>query len=56
MNEAVVLVSGVRTAIGTFGGSLKDMAPAELGRIVIVEALKRAGVSPDDAAMSSWAR
>jgi acetyl-CoA C-acetyltransferase len=48
MNEEVVLVSAVRTAIGTFGGALKDVAPAELGRIVIVEALNRAGVSPDD--------
>jgi acetyl-CoA C-acetyltransferase len=48
MNEEVVLVSAVRTSIGTFGGALKDVAPAELGRIVIVEALNRAGVSPDD--------
>jgi acetyl-CoA C-acetyltransferase len=48
MNEEVVLVSAVRTAIGAFGGALKDVAPAELGRIVIVEALNRAGVSPDD--------
>jgi acetyl-CoA C-acetyltransferase len=48
MNEEVVLVSAARTAIGAFGGALKDVAPAELGRIVIVEALNRAGVSPDD--------
>ncbi|MGK2287104.1 acetyl-CoA C-acyltransferase family protein [Pedomonas sp. V897] len=42
--QDVVIVSGTRTAIGDFGGSLKDLAPAELGRIVIAEALRRAGV------------
>jgi len=47
MSEDVVILSGVRTAIGTFGGSLKEVAPAELGRTVIVAALDRAGVSPD---------
>jgi acetyl-CoA C-acetyltransferase len=40
----VVVVSGVRTAIGTFGGSLKDVPPTELGAIVVAEALKRAQV------------
>jgi len=44
MLQDVVIVSGTRTAIGDFGGSLKDLAPAELGRIVIAEALRRAGV------------
>ncbi|OFW69634.1 MAG: acetyl-CoA acetyltransferase, partial [Actinobacteria bacterium RBG_19FT_COMBO_54_7] len=38
---------GCRTAIGKFGGSLKDVMPGELARIVIDEALKRSGVSPD---------
>jgi acetyl-CoA C-acetyltransferase len=42
----VVILSGVRTAIGDFGGSLKDVAPWELGRIVIAEAIKRAGIEP----------
>ncbi|MET0363555.1 MAG: acetyl-CoA C-acyltransferase family protein [Sphingobium sp.] len=46
--EDVVIVSGVRTAIGTFGGSLKDVAPTELGRIVIAEAVRRAGLTPAD--------
>ncbi|MDX3886374.1 MAG: acetyl-CoA C-acyltransferase family protein [Sphingomonas sp.] len=46
--EDVVILSGVRTAIGTFGGSLKDVAPAELGRICIAEALSRAGTAPGD--------
>ena len=40
----VVIVSAVRTAIGTFGGSLKDVPAVELGAIVIKEAVKRAGV------------
>ncbi len=31
----VVVVSGVRTAIGTFGGSLKDVPPTQLGAIVV---------------------
>jgi acetyl-CoA C-acetyltransferase len=40
----VVVVSGVRTAIGTFGGSLKEVPPTQLGAIVVAEALKRAKV------------
>ncbi len=40
----VVVVSGARTAIGTFGGSLKDLPPTQLGAIVVAEALKRAKV------------
>lgn len=42
----VVIVSGARTAIGTFGGSLKDVPVVELGALVIKEALKRAGLRP----------
>ncbi len=45
--ENVVIVSGVRTAFGTFGGSLKDMTPTELSKLVILEALDRAGISGD---------
>ncbi|MGA4532410.1 acetyl-CoA C-acyltransferase family protein [Ectopseudomonas chengduensis] len=41
----VVIVSGVRTAIGDFGGSLKDLPPTELGTLVTKEAMLRAGVS-----------
>lgn len=44
----VMILSGARTAIGDFGGSLKDVAPWELGRIVIAEAIKRAGIEPAD--------
>lgn len=42
----VVIVSGVRTAIGTFGGGLKDVAATKLGSIVIKEVLRRAGLRP----------
>lgn len=48
MIDDVVILSGVRTAIGTFGGSLKDVAPTELGRIVIAEAVRRAALTPAD--------
>jgi len=42
----VAIVSGVRTAIGAFGGSLKDIPVVNLGALVIHEALKRAGLRP----------
>jgi len=45
MGEAVI-ISGARTAIGNFGGSLQDVPAAKLGSIVIKEALKRAGLKP----------
>ncbi len=48
MQREVVVVSGARTAIGDFGGSLKDVPPTELGAQVTREALKRAGVSGDE--------
>jgi acetyl-CoA C-acetyltransferase len=48
MTREVVVVSAVRTAIGTFGGSLKDIPPTELAAQVVREALKRADVSGDD--------
>jgi len=48
MIREVVVVSGVRTAIGTFGGSLKDIAPTELGAQVVREALKRANTDGKD--------
>jgi acetyl-CoA C-acetyltransferase len=44
MQRDVMVVSGVRTAIGDFGGALKDMAPTALGSQVAREALARAGV------------
>lgn len=48
MIKDVVILSGVRTAIGAFGGALKDVAPSRLGSIVIDEAVRRAGVAPGD--------
>jgi acetyl-CoA C-acetyltransferase len=42
----VVIVSGVRTAIGNYGGALRDTPVVKLGSIVIKEALKRAGLRP----------
>jgi acetyl-CoA C-acetyltransferase len=42
----VVILSACRTAIGAFGGALKDVPAAELGAVVIREALSRAGVEP----------
>ncbi len=43
----VVVVSAVRTAVGTFGGSLKDVSAVDLGAVVIEAALERAGVKPE---------
>ncbi|MCM2319433.1 MAG: acetyl-CoA C-acyltransferase family protein [Pseudomonas sp.] len=49
MNQReVVIVSGARTAIGDFGGSLKDFSPSDLGTLVAREALQRAQVSGDE--------
>lgn len=42
----VVIVSGVRTAIGSFGGSLKEVPVTQLGALVIKDVLKRAGLRP----------
>jgi acetyl-CoA C-acetyltransferase len=44
----VVIVSGVRTAIGDFGGGLKDFSPTQMGAQVVAEALRRAGVPGDE--------
>lgn len=43
----VVIVSAVRTALGSFGGSLKDVPAVDLGALVIKEAVNRAGVKPE---------
>jgi acetyl-CoA C-acetyltransferase len=42
----VVIVSACRTAIGTFGGTLRDLSTPVLGSIVMKEAIKRAGINP----------
>jgi len=44
----VVILSGVRTAIGDYGSALKDLAPTELAAKVVREAVSRAKVAPED--------
>src|SRR5690349_750075 len=44
----VVVLSGVRTAIGDYGGALKDLAPTDLAARVVREAVSRAKVAPED--------
>ncbi len=48
MSREVVVVSAVRTAIGTYGGSLKDIPTTELAALVVKESLTRAGVDGKD--------
>ncbi|MDR5732089.1 MULTISPECIES: beta-ketothiolase BktB [Caballeronia] len=48
MKREVVVASGVRTAIGDFGGALKDFTPGDLGARVVREVLSRARVSGDE--------
>lgn len=45
-NKEVVVLSAVRSAVGTFGGALSGIEPAELGGMVVKEAIARAGVDP----------
>ena len=45
--KEVFIVSAVRTPMGSFGGSLKDFSATQLGAIAIKEAVKRAGLQPD---------
>ena len=44
----IYVVNCCRTAVGSFGGSLKDTPAAEMGAIVVKEALKRANVNPEN--------
>ena len=48
MSKKVVIASACRTAIGTMGGSLSTTPVADLGAIVIKEAVNRAGIKPED--------
>ena len=43
-----VIVSAVRTPVGVFGGTLKDFKAIDLGAMVVAEAVKRAGIKPED--------
>jgi acetyl-CoA C-acetyltransferase len=45
--KKAVIVSAVRTPVGKFNGTLKDMPASDLGALVMKEAVKRAGISPD---------
>jgi acetyl-CoA C-acetyltransferase len=45
--EDIVILSAVRTAVGKYGGALKSLNSGQLGAIVIQEAVKRAGLTPD---------
>lgn len=47
MSKEVVIVSAVRTPLGSFGGSLKALSATQLGAVAISEAVKRAGVLPE---------
>lgn len=47
MSKEIVIVSAVRTGVGSFMGSLKDVPATELGAIVIKQAIERAGVKPE---------
>jgi acetyl-CoA C-acetyltransferase len=44
----IVVLSGTRTAIGGFGGGLKDIPPSELAALCVREAVRRAGVQPNE--------
>ena len=46
--DEVVIISGCRTAVGKFQGALADLSAPQLGAIVVREAVKRAGVNPDE--------
>ena len=46
MNNEVVIVAAVRTPIGSFGGSLKDVSATRLGSVAIEGALRKAGIAP----------
>ncbi len=48
MSREVVFLGAARTAIGSYGGSLKDVPPADLGALVIKTALERSGVQAKD--------
>ena len=47
MSQEIVIVSAVRTAVGSFQGSLKDVPATQLGAIVIKEAIERAGIQAE---------
>ena len=51
----IYVVGAVRTAIGTFGGALKDISLADLATTAVRAVLERSSYRPRKSAMSSWA-
>ena len=47
MNKEIYIVSAVRTAMGAWGGALKDFSATQLGAIAIKEAVAKAGILPE---------
>src|SRR5579871_3101497 len=47
-NKEVVIVSAIRTPMGSFGGALREISATRLGAIAIAGALKKAGLRPED--------
>ena len=47
MSKYVFILSALRSAIGGYGGALKDTSPIDLGTIVASEAIKESGLSPE---------
>jgi acetyl-CoA C-acetyltransferase len=47
-SRSVVIAEPVRTAIGAFGGSLKDVLEPDLGAVAIRAAIERAGLNPKE--------
>src|SRR5436305_3599741 len=47
-NQEVAVISAVRSPFGRFGGALKDFTLPQLGGLVFAEAIRRAGIQPDE--------
>jgi acetyl-CoA C-acetyltransferase len=58
MNGEIVVLSGVRTAIGGYGGSLKDSPPSDMAATCVREAVARSGIDAKDVLeyKMSWLR
>jgi acetyl-CoA C-acetyltransferase len=48
----IYIVAGTRTAVGTFGGALKDVTPSVLAAHVAAEAVRRAGIEPEQVGLA----
>ena len=54
-NDEVVIISGCRTPVGKFQGSLSDLSATQLGAIVVREAVKRSTSIRNSSTSASWA-